>query len=62
MPEREDIALPAKDLYQFSGDLWTDPATGNLDPAPGTLVPNELWCNPGATNGDYGALQGCPQE
>jgi hypothetical protein len=57
MSELEDIALPAKDLYQLSGDLWTDPATRNLGPAPGTVAPNELWCNPGATNGAYGALQ-----
>jgi hypothetical protein len=57
MPELADIALPAKDLYQLSGDLRTDPATGNLGPAPGTPVPNELWCNPGATNGADGASQ-----
>jgi prepilin-type N-terminal cleavage/methylation domain-containing protein len=45
-----------KDLYQLSGSLYNDPNSGNLGPSPGTVVPNELWCNPTAGNGAYSAM------
>ena len=52
--------MSAKELYQLSGSAFVDSVSDNpenLGPAPGTVAPNELWCNPGATNGAYGALQ-----
>jgi prepilin-type N-terminal cleavage/methylation domain-containing protein len=45
-----------KDLYQLSGSLYNDPNSGNLGPSPGTIVPNELWCNPTAANGAYSVM------
>jgi prepilin-type N-terminal cleavage/methylation domain-containing protein len=48
--------MSPKDLYQLAGDLYTDPASGNLGPDTGTVVPNDLWCNPASPDGAYSAF------
>jgi prepilin-type N-terminal cleavage/methylation domain-containing protein len=45
-----------KELYDLCGSYYVDPKTGDLGPAPGTVVPNDLWCNPGSSDGAYSAF------
>jgi prepilin-type N-terminal cleavage/methylation domain-containing protein len=46
--------MSLKELYHLCGGYSIDPLSGDLGPAPGTAVPNDLWCNPGSANGAYG--------
>jgi prepilin-type N-terminal cleavage/methylation domain-containing protein len=46
--------MSLKELYHLSGGYYIDPRSGDLGPEPGTVVPNDLWCNPGSADGAYG--------
>jgi hypothetical protein len=50
--------MSPKALYQLSGNGPNDHTVGSPGPgpAPGTTVPNELWCNPGSPNGTQSPL------
>jgi prepilin-type N-terminal cleavage/methylation domain-containing protein len=50
--------MSPKALYQLSGNGPNDHTVGSPGPgpAPGTIVPNELWCNPGSPNGTQSPL------
>jgi prepilin-type N-terminal cleavage/methylation domain-containing protein len=48
--------MSLRELYDLSGGYYVDPKSGDLGPTPGTAVPNDLWCNPGSSDGAHGLL------